>query len=124
MGVVEVEGREEIVAVGRYAVGPETNMAETALLVRDDWQGRGIGTWLQKYLIEIVKSRGIIGFTSRVLEENTGALHMAHKSGLTVESTLEEGGVYVISYKFLTGRSLAQNYLSRRRVSAGELEHD
>ena len=75
-------------------------MAEVAFLVRDDWQGKGIGTWLQKYQIEIAKSRGIVGFTGRVLQENARALRMAHKSGLTVESTLEEGGVYVVSYKF------------------------
>jgi GNAT superfamily N-acetyltransferase len=101
VGVVEEGGEQkEIIAVGRYVVESETNMAEAALLVRDDWQGKGIGTWLQKYLIEIAKSRGIVGFTGQVLQENARALRMAHKSGLTVESTLEEGGVYVVSYKF------------------------
>ena len=100
VGVVEEEEQEEIIAVGRYVAEPGTNMAEAAFLVRDDWQGRGIGTWLQKYLIEVAKSQGIAGFTAHVLRENTRVLDLVHKSGLTIESTLEDGGVYVLSYKF------------------------
>jgi len=101
VGVVQGEGeQEEIIAVGRYAVEPGTDMAEVALLVRDDWQRKGIGSWLQRYLIEIARSRGIAGFTARVLRDNTRVLSLAHKSGLTVETTLGDGGVYVLSYKF------------------------
>lgn len=101
VGVVQKEGRqEEIIAVGRYVVEPETSMAEVALLVRDDWQGKGIGTWLQKYLIEIAKSRGVVGFTARVLRDNTRVLNLAHKSDLTIETTLEDAATYVLSYKF------------------------
>jgi acyl-CoA hydrolase/GNAT superfamily N-acetyltransferase len=101
VGVVQEEGeQEEIIAVGRYAVEPGTDMAEVALLVRDDWQRKGIGTWLQEYLIEIAKSRGIAGFTARVLPENAPVLHLVHRSGLTIESTLGEDGMYVLSYRF------------------------
>jgi acyl-CoA hydrolase/GNAT superfamily N-acetyltransferase len=100
VGVVEEEEREKIIAVGRYAVEPGTNMAEVAFLVHDDWQRKGIGTWLQTYLVEIAKSRGVAGFTGRVLRDNARALSLVHKSGLTIESTMEDGGVYVMSYKF------------------------
>jgi len=99
VGVVEEEGKEEIIAVGRYVVEPETGMAEAALLVRDDWQGKGIGTWLQNRLIEIARSRGVAGFTGQVLPENTRILSMAHKAGLTVETALKDG-VCALSFKF------------------------
>lgn len=99
VGLVEEGEKEEIIAVGRYVVEPETGMAEAALLVRDDWQGKGIGTWIQNYLIEIAKSRGVVGFTGQVLPGNTRILNMAHKAGLTVETTLKDG-VCVLSYKF------------------------
>lgn len=99
VGVIEKEEQEEVIAVGRYIVEPETNMAEVALLVRDDWQGKGIGTWLQKYLIEIAKNQGIVGFKAQVLLDNTRALNMVHKPGLTVETILEDGA-YILSYKF------------------------
>jgi len=99
VGVVEEYGREKIIAVGRYSLEPDSNMAEAALLVHDDWQGRGIGTRLLKYLIQIAKSRNIAGFKAQVLAENRAPLHMAHKTGYTVETTLEDG-VFLVSFKF------------------------
>jgi GNAT superfamily N-acetyltransferase len=99
VGVVEEYGREKIIAVGRYSLEPESNIAEAALLVQDDWQGRGIGTRLLKYLIQIAKSRKIAGFKAQVLADNNAPLHMAHKTGYTVETTLEDG-VFDISFKF------------------------
>ena len=99
VGVVEEYGREKIIAVGRYSLEPDSNMAEAALLVHDDWQGRGIGTRLLKYLIQIAKSRNIAGFKAQVLAENRAPLQVAHKTGYTVETTLEDG-VFLVSFKF------------------------
>jgi len=99
VGLVEENGREKIIAVGRYASEPESNMAEAALLIQDDWQGKGIGTWLLKYLIQIAKSRKIAGFKAQVMADNRAPLQMAHKTGYTVETTLEEG-VFLVSFKF------------------------
>jgi GNAT superfamily N-acetyltransferase len=99
VGLVEEDGRERIIAVGRYALEPKSNMAEVALLVQDDWQGRGIGTRLLNYLIQIAKSRKIAGFKAQVLAENRAPLHMIHKTGYTVETTLEDGILHV-SFKF------------------------
>jgi acyl-CoA hydrolase/GNAT superfamily N-acetyltransferase len=99
VGVVEEHGREKIIAVGRYSLEPESNMAEAALLVHDNWQGRGIGTRLLKYLIQIAKSQEIAGFKAQVLADNKAPLHIAHKTGYTVETTLENGTFHV-SFKF------------------------
>lgn len=99
VGLVEEYGREKIIAVGRYALEPESNMAEVALLVQDDWQGKGIGTRLLKYLIQIAKSRKIAGFKAQVLADNRAPLHLVHKTGYTVETTLEDG-IFQISFKF------------------------
>jgi acyl-CoA hydrolase/GNAT superfamily N-acetyltransferase len=104
VGVVEEYGREKIIAVGRYSLEPESNMAEAALLVQDDWQGRGIGTRLLKYLIQIARNRKVAGFKAQVLAENRAPLHMAHKTGYTVETTLEEG-ILRLSFKFQKGET-------------------
>jgi GNAT superfamily N-acetyltransferase len=100
VAVVGEEGHEEIIAVGRYTVESDTNMAEVAFLVRDDWQRKGIGTWLQNYLIETAKSRGIAALKARTLADNTAVLRLVHKAGVTIESTPEEGGLYLLTYKF------------------------
>jgi len=99
VGVVEEYGREKIIAVGRYSLESESNMAEAALLVHDDWQGRGIGTRLLKYLIQIARNREIAGFKAQILADNKAPLHMAHQTGYTVETTLDKG-VFTVSFKF------------------------
>jgi acyl-CoA hydrolase/GNAT superfamily N-acetyltransferase len=98
VAVVGEEGHEEIIAVGRYTVEPGTNVAEVAFLVRDDWQRKGVGTWLQNYLIEIARSRGIAALKARTLADNTAVLRLVHKAGVTIESTPEEGGLYLLTY--------------------------
>jgi acyl-CoA hydrolase/RimJ/RimL family protein N-acetyltransferase len=99
VAVAGEEGHEEIIAVGRLTVESDTNMAEVAFLVRDDWQRKGIGTWLQSYLIEIARSRGIVALKARTLADNTAVLRLIHKAGVTIESTPEKGGIYLLTYK-------------------------
>ncbi len=91
VGTVPEAHGEDIIAIGRYYVNPRTNRAELALLVRDDWQGRGIGTFLLKYLITIARRNGVSGFNAEVLRQNRAAQALLQKSGLKMRSTLSEG---------------------------------
>jgi GNAT superfamily N-acetyltransferase len=56
-----------IVAVAHYSNDPRTNFADAAFLVRDDWQGRGIGTEPMNALVDAALTHGIGGFTANVL---------------------------------------------------------
>jgi len=67
--VPEAHG-EEIVAVGRYYLDPKTNMAEVAFVVQDEWQSKGIGSYLLSQLAPLARRNGIRGFTAEVLREN------------------------------------------------------
>jgi len=88
----EPEGQEsQLIGVGRYHTDPATNYAETAFVIRDDWQGRGLGTALLGHLIEIARENGIAGFTAEVLAENQPMQHVFHKSGLEIQSHLDSG---------------------------------
>jgi GNAT superfamily N-acetyltransferase len=80
-----------IVGIAHYSKDPRTNFADAAFLVRDDWQGKGIGTHLMGHLASAAIARGIAGFTADVLVENHGMLRIFHKYGYPVESELEEG---------------------------------
>ncbi|MCP3938981.1 MAG: GNAT family N-acetyltransferase, partial [Actinomycetia bacterium] len=60
--VPEAHG-DEIVGIGRYYLDKTTNRAEVAFVVRDEWQGKGIGTFLYKHLSKIARGNGIGGFT-------------------------------------------------------------
>ena len=82
---------ENIIAVGRYYLNENTNRAEVAFVVHDDWQNRGIGTFLLKYLITIARRNGIAGFTAEVLRDNKPMQAVFHKSGCHVSSSLNDG---------------------------------
>ena len=49
--------------------------------MRDDWQNRGIGTFLMKHLITIAKRNGIAGFTAEVLRDNKAMQAVFNHSG-------------------------------------------
>ncbi|MDA8418162.1 MAG: GNAT family N-acetyltransferase [Desulfobacteraceae bacterium] len=81
---------EEIIAVARYFLDEASNRAEVAFLVRDDWQGRGIGKLLLEALVVISKRSGLRGFTALVLRDNRKMQAVFNHSGLTVKSFLED----------------------------------
>jgi GNAT superfamily N-acetyltransferase len=98
----------EIVAVGRYHTDPRTDYAEVAFVVRDDWQGHGLATLLLKELIRIARQNGVVGFTAEVLGTNDAMLHVFHKSGLKVQSSLADGEYSLKMTLSDEGESIAQ----------------
>ncbi|MCB1162916.1 GNAT family N-acetyltransferase [bacterium] len=94
VGTVPEAHGDEIVAIGRYYLDPVTNRAEVAFVVRDEWQRRGIGTYLLRNLITIARRNGISGFTAEVLKENRPMQTVFHNSGCKVSSRLEGGVVH------------------------------
>jgi GNAT superfamily N-acetyltransferase len=82
---------EDIIAIGRYYLDPKTNYAEVAMVVRDEWQNRGIGTQLLKYLMQVARRNGIAGFTAEVLYDNKPMQSVMHKIGTKMTSHLSEG---------------------------------
>ena len=45
--------------MARYDVDPATRLADVAFVVRDDWQGRGVGTALMRRMREVARARGL-----------------------------------------------------------------
>jgi len=99
VGLVQDTGGEQIVGVGRYYLIESNNRAEVSFLVRDDWQAKGIGTYLLNILTEIAKKRGINRFDAVMLADNQHMLSVFHNSGYAV-TTKKEGNTYEISYDF------------------------
>jgi len=94
MAMVVLTGADdlaEMIGIAHYSKDPRENLADAAFLVRDDCQGRGIGTFLMNTLVDAAIARGIAGFTADVLVGNHGMLRIFHKCGYPVESELEQG---------------------------------
>ena len=70
---------EKIVAEARYAVYPDGKTYEMAFLVDENYQGKGIATFMANYLIRVARERGIKKLVASVLTQNTKMLTVFEK---------------------------------------------
>ena len=98
VGVVPGVSGEEIVAIAQYFLDPKTQAAEVAFLVQDEWQQKGMGTFLLDYITKIAKQRGVRRFYAKVLPENKPMLAIFHNSGYKVNTEFD-GEVYHVTYE-------------------------
>jgi len=78
IGLVPLEGHKEIVAIGTYAYEKEQR-AEVAFVVREDFQGMGIASYLLAVLEKIAKENHYTHFSASVLRENKAMLQVFKK---------------------------------------------
>jgi RimJ/RimL family protein N-acetyltransferase len=90
--------RERIVGVARYDRARETDMAEVAVAVIDEFQRRGLGSVLLAELAAVARGQGIRTFQLIVLPENREMLALLRKMGWIHQARLT-GGVYEISFE-------------------------
>jgi acetyltransferase len=83
--------QSEILAVGRLSKAHLLNEAELALLIADDYQGRGLGRELARRLIEIARAEKLERVTVDVLGGNFQMLEVC--DGLGFHLTPTEDGV-------------------------------
>ncbi|MDP2853893.1 MAG: GNAT family N-acetyltransferase [Smithellaceae bacterium] len=102
IGKEEPEGREKIVAIGHYINDPNSHYAEVAFTTHHDWQARGIGTFLLRYLIRIAREKNIAGFTADVLSRNKPMMQVFSKSGYPLTTHLD-ADVYELKIDFSRG---------------------
>lgn len=79
----EGHAKEEVIADVRMLKMPDLETAELAILVADEWQGRGLGTMLIDYCIKIAKELEIRTLWMEVLRTNARILHLAKAAGFT-----------------------------------------
>ncbi len=90
LAVVEENGREAVAGLGEYYLEEDGLRANVAFAVGDQYQNRGIGTELLRYLIQIARKQGLIGLTAEVLKENEPMVRVFEKMDLPMERTAVE----------------------------------
>jgi len=88
---------DQVVAIAQYYLDPKTQAAEVAFLVQDEWQKKGMGTFLLAYLAKIAKQRGVKQFYAKVLAANKPMLAIFHNTGYPVKTEFD-GEVYNVTY--------------------------
>jgi GNAT superfamily N-acetyltransferase len=99
--VVTIGPRENrrMIAEGRYVRSGDDPFPDVAIMVDEEYQGRGIGTFLLKYLAEVAKERGIEGFRADVLTSNSPMLKIVERLPYVSHSSFEDG-VSAIRFRF------------------------
>jgi putative acetyltransferase len=79
------------------------HVGQIGMMVRDDWQGKGVGTALMQAAIELAdKWLNLTRLELEVFTDNAPAIRLYEKFGFTIEGTLVDfafrDGQYVDSY--------------------------
>ena len=82
-----VQGRERQIGVARYVKEESSpDDAEFAIVLSDDWQGRGLGTRLLRSLVVAARNHGVRRLVGTTLSVNSGMLALARKLGFKLVS--------------------------------------
>lgn len=91
VGVIEENGTEKIIAEARYVRSHDRSYADTAFIVDEAYQGKGIASFLFELLVKIAREEGIEGFTADILAANKAMLRVYEKSGFPIKAVLAAG---------------------------------
>ena len=100
VATIDRNGREKEIGVARYAPGTGDAQAEFAVVVADDWQGKGIATQLLHHLFSIATESGIESIEGLILRDNKRMLALAKRFGFEFRPNAEDPGI-VCAYKVL-----------------------
>jgi acyl-CoA hydrolase len=78
LGLVQKGGHKEIMAIGSYAQDSD-DRAEVAFVVREDFQNKGIASYLLEILENIARENHYNGFCATVLRENSAMISVFKK---------------------------------------------
>ena len=85
--------------VVRIAADPDNERAEFAVIVRSDWQGRGLGYALMVLIVDYARARGLAEVWGTILHENTGMIDLVRRLGFTIRADVDDPTLVTASLK-------------------------
>lgn len=79
------ENEKKLVGIGNVVFSSDLQNADLAVVVGDPWQGRGVGSHLMDFCIEIARQRGVRRIMGDMLPENRVILEMAKRRGFELK---------------------------------------
>lgn len=98
---IQENGQHNLIGVARYAlVGePDSKLAESAVVVVDEYQGRGLGTLLLDLLVKYARDHGVETFLGTIHHSNAKIMRFVRRSGFPAEKKMVEPGVWEVRVK-------------------------
>ncbi len=91
VGVISGDRTERIIAEARYAYDTHSDTYEMAFIVDEEFQGKGISTFMLNYLIRIAKERGIKKLSATVLPQNEKMMRVFNKADVKPHVRVVDG---------------------------------
>lgn len=92
--VAQIDSTGDFAGVARLAADPDHETAEFAILVRDAWQGVGLGELLTRNCVEIARQWGLRKLTAATTIDNSRMLAIFQQNGFTCEQDKGDGIVF------------------------------
>ncbi|MCF7808869.1 MAG: GNAT family N-acetyltransferase [Candidatus Marinimicrobia bacterium] len=99
----QTDNKTTLVGVGQYAIIGESHTADVAFVVRDDYQEKGIGREMLRYLTLLAKKQGLLGFRADVLISNMRMMKLFESMGFDIQKHIEDG-MYEMKMTFLESK--------------------
>jgi acetyltransferase len=93
-----MEETERIVGVSRYVTNPDPSSCEFALVVADDFSGKGLGTRLMLSIMDVARDQGLSEIEGLVLAHNPGMLKLMKSLGFTIKPFAEDPDFKLVSH--------------------------
>jgi len=97
VAVTQEQGQEIELGVARYAINPDGETCEFALVVADRMQGKGLGQKLMVALMEAARSMGLSVIEGEVLNNNHSMLKMMTRLGFSIKSSEDDPSIMKVS---------------------------
>ena len=81
----EITETERIIGVARYVINPDQSSCEFALVVADDFNGKGLGSRLMESIMDVARDKGLSEIEGLVLANNTGMLRLMKSLGYRIK---------------------------------------
>ncbi len=94
----EVPETERIVGVSRYVTNPDQSSCEFALVVADDFSGKGLGSRLMLSIMDVAREKGLSEIEGLVLAQNPGMLKLMKSLGYTIKPFAEDPDFKLVTH--------------------------
>ena len=93
VAVAEESGREVELGVTRFAINPDGESCDFALVIADRMRGKGLGHKLMTALMDAARSKGLKLMEGEVLKSNTSMLKLMQRLNFSIENSAEDDSV-------------------------------
>ena len=93
IAVAEEQGREVELGVARYAINPDGDSCEFALVIADHMHGKGLGEKLMVALMEAGRDKGLNTIEGEVLSNNHNMLKLMTRLGFAIKTSEEDKSI-------------------------------